>query len=497
MTQSRRIDLPPYSFWETRSGAGTPVVLIHGLGGSSDWWRRNIPALVQQHEVAAVDLVGFGKNRPFLRRSQLPLTFEEIAALLSRWIRSTFRSPVHLVGNSMGGHIATHVAARFPDVARSLTLVNSTGIPFEFDPINHARNLIVPAGMLSFAQILARDLLRGGPTSIALAFARLLRDDTRELLRSLRLPVFLLWGDSDPLVPVEYASQILEVKPGARLFVIPRGGHIPMWQNPEVFNRELLSFLAEVDRSTSASFTAQLPFSWGISGYEEGLAYREAGRSRELVLVHGLGMSSLYFSRLAACLHARGIGVVAPDLPGFGASAAAPAMGPKSHAEHLAAWAAKLGIGNAAWAGHSTGCQAVEKLRLIRPELVRRAIFLSPLWTRSRHPLRRLAIDLPIDAFREPLRLYPLVVRAYLRAGLRRWAGTLRRHIKELGPGGDATGAMIAGRRDPLIDRAAIRSVEPSAELDLPGAHAMVFSHPEETAAAIERALRSARSSRA
>src|SRR6185295_11145935 len=96
----RRVDLPPYAFWESRAGRGTPIVLLHGLSGSSDWWRRNFDALSERH-TAAADLVGFGRNRFFLRPSRLPLTFNEIAALLARWLETSFDGPVHLVGNSM------------------------------------------------------------------------------------------------------------------------------------------------------------------------------------------------------------------------------------------------------------------------------------------------------------------------------------------------------------------------------------------------------------
>ena len=118
---SREVVLPPFRFWETRAGSGTPVVLIHGLGGSADWWRKNIDALAQEHLVVAVDLVGFGRNRFFARRSSLPLAFSDLAGLLSRWIESSFGGePVHLVGNSLGGHTAIHLAARRPDLVRSM-----------------------------------------------------------------------------------------------------------------------------------------------------------------------------------------------------------------------------------------------------------------------------------------------------------------------------------------------------------------------------------------
>jgi len=239
------VDIPPYAFWVHESGSGPPVILIHGLGGSADWWRHNVDTLAREFRVIALDLIGFGRNRLFLRRSKLPLKFDEIAALLIRWIESSIREPVHLVGNSMGGHVAIHVAATRPDLVRSLTLVNSSGIPFAIAPGRHIANLFVPRGAMSFATVLTRDVFRAGPTAIAVAFARLLRDDARPLLRRLSIPVLLLWGERDPLVPLVYAEQMRAMIPNSRLQVIRHAGHIPMWENPEAFNAALLEFLRE------------------------------------------------------------------------------------------------------------------------------------------------------------------------------------------------------------------------------------------------------------
>jgi pimeloyl-ACP methyl ester carboxylesterase len=86
-------------------GSGAPVILIHGLGGSADWWRHNVDTLAREFRIIALDLIGFGRNRLFLRRSKLPLKFDEIAALLIRW-------------NSMGGHVAIDVAAARPLLRR-------------------------------------------------------------------------------------------------------------------------------------------------------------------------------------------------------------------------------------------------------------------------------------------------------------------------------------------------------------------------------------------
>jgi pimeloyl-ACP methyl ester carboxylesterase len=486
-----RVEVPPHAFWQTRSGTGTPVVLIHGLGGSSDWWRHNIRDLEASHTVAAVDLVGFGRNRSFLRRSSLPPTFEEMAALLGRWIESSFGGPVHLVGNSMGGQIAIHLAAARPELVRSLVLVNSTGIPFELRPGVHLENLMIPRGMFSFARILARDAFRSGPTALLVAFRRLLLDDARPLMRRLRMPVLLLWGERDPLVPLTYARQILEEIPSARLSVVPRAGHIPMWENPEAFNGELLQFLGEVDRQRAPAEREGI-FSWGLAGWSDGIAYREAGRRRDVVLVHGLGMSSAYFANLARALHERGYHPIAPDLPGFGKSINGPPAGPVEHARLLFEFAEANEIRGAVWIGQSLGCHAVAQLLAEHGEIARGAVYLAPLWTGESHPTLRLAGALLRDGFREPFKLYPIVARSYLRAGPRRWLRTFGRYHDDIRvlPALARPFRVMAGVGDALMDRKRIMQIDPQAELDLPGAHAMHFCHAEETAERIVRFIR-------
>jgi pimeloyl-ACP methyl ester carboxylesterase len=480
MAIERVVELPPYRFWERREGEGTPVVLIHGLGGSADWWRRNFEPLAGQHLVTAVDLVGFGRNRFFLRRSSLPLSFTEVAALLIRWLAAEFSGPVHLAGHSMGGQIALHVAAQRPDLVRSLTLISSTGIPFELKPGLHLEHLVVPRGMISFAATLARDAFRSGPTSLAVAFARLLRDDARPLMRRLTMPVLLMWGEHDPLVPAVYAKQMAAEIPNARLVIVPEASHIPMWENAEFLNRELITFLNAVDRQSPGAGpeTIPAPFSWGLSGWTEGIAHREAGTRRDIVLLHGLGMSSAYFENFARALYASGWNPIAPDLPGFGESADAPGAGPREHAARLGEWAERCGIREAVWVGHSIGCNAVAHLARTRADLCRAAVHIGPLWSRSPFVLPRLVVMLLFDAFREPLRLYRYVIPAYWRAGVWRWTTTLLRSRQDLRepPPPDR---LIAGQRDPLPDRRAV------ATLNVAGAHACHFSDPAGVAAAL------------
>jgi len=248
-----------------------------------------------------------------------------------------------------------------------------------------------------------------------------------------------------------------------------------MWENPRDFNDALLSFLDDID---VVDGTADPAFSWSLSGWTNGIAHRAAGRKRNVVLIHGLGMSSAYFDRFARALYARGAHPIAPDLPGFGDSAGGPALGADEHAKVLAEWADALSIRNAIWIGHSLGCNAVAHLARLRPDVVKRAICIGPLWS-PRHPVRLFGA-LIVDSYREPLALYRYVARAYLmKFGLGRWVGTARRYAGDIRIAPPDV-EMFAGERDPLVDRKAI----PNLTL-LPGAHGCHFSHPEECANAI------------
>ena len=265
---------------------------------------------------------------------------------------------------------------------------------------------------------------------------------------------------------------------GSRLVVIERAAHVAMWDAPEAFNAAVTTFLDEVDASPPAP-PARPVFSWGVSGWTDGIAHRRAGRRRDAVLVHGLGMSSSYFEPLAAALFARGWEPIAPDLRGFGESVDARAEDAAGHARDLASWADREGIRDALWIGHSIGCHIVGRVAELRPDLVRAAVHIGPLWTTNPVPTFRLLGMLALDALREPMRLYRYVTPAYWRTGLARWWITGRRFIDEL-QREPPPGLMLAGEHDPIPDRRRVKLTL------VPGAHACNVSHPDEVAAAID-----------
>jgi pimeloyl-ACP methyl ester carboxylesterase len=186
-------------------------------------------------------------------------------------------------------------------------------------------------------------------------------------------------------------------------------------------------------------------------------------------------MSSAYFAPFAQALFARGFSPIAPDLPGFGESANHRSLTPREHAELLAAWAENVGISDAIWIGHSNGCAVVAHVAALRPDLVRKAIAIGPLWTKAKHPDLHFAPRIALDAFREPLRLWRYIVPAYWRAGVARWICTWEKQNADV-MSSPPEMTMIAGSRDPIVDRDAVRVI------DVPGAHACHFSDPDEVA---------------
>ncbi|HST89984.1 MAG TPA: alpha/beta fold hydrolase [Ktedonobacterales bacterium] len=224
------------------AGAGDPVVLVHGLSGSSRWWARNLAPLAERYTVYLVDLPGFGAMR-HLRRA---FVLARAAHWLREWMRTAGLARAHLVGHSMGGLIAIRLAAAYPEVVRRLVLATPAGIPTaktllgEVVPLIRAIGATTPA----FLPVLAYDALRAGPLTLLRASQALLREDVRDDLARIAAPTLLIWGSRDTLVPPSLGSLMCDQIPSARLVVIPGAGHVVMFDRPDQFNAELLTFLA-------------------------------------------------------------------------------------------------------------------------------------------------------------------------------------------------------------------------------------------------------------
>jgi len=242
------------------------LVLLHGLGGSSaDWAEAGVP-LAKRFTVQAVDLPG-SVSGPSAAGS-----FEPDA--LARWLVGTLpKEPVLLAGHSLGGRIAGEVAALFPDRALALALVAPLGAArygftdtlkwkamsrravLESVPETSLRNAAGygftgdGAGKRAFV---ARAVAgQPGPSRRELALATersvdgvLAARPLAERLKGTRMPVLVVSGGKDPLVPPKEARAILDGRPDAELLEWPAAGHYPLIEEPARLADALFDFFA-------------------------------------------------------------------------------------------------------------------------------------------------------------------------------------------------------------------------------------------------------------
>ncbi len=245
------------------SGA-PPVVFMHGLGGSLATWSLNLPAFAERYHICALDLPGAGA-------SDKPLAGYEVASLANTvarvmealgpdWI------PASLVGHSLGGAVALALAERFPGRVRRVVLVDSAGLGPEIDGglLDLMREEPTRAGLRAelsrffaqpgFVQQALVDQLYEQRTqpgahqalvkTLDAAFGSgTQRIDLRDTLAALTIPVLVVWGEADVVIPVSHARAATLARQG-RVEVFEECGHGPHIERSEAFNALALSFLS-------------------------------------------------------------------------------------------------------------------------------------------------------------------------------------------------------------------------------------------------------------
>ncbi len=259
-----------------RSGAGDPpVVLVHGFGAGNHSWRRWIPELSRHHTVHAVELMGFG-SAPVPRGGDYS-PHAQAGHLVER-LRQLPGNPPVLVGHSLGACVVLLAALRIRDQGGRPPL---SGLVVMSGPV--FRQPLPPFFRLSRIRGLGELFLLGVPPRWALrlgirgivarkdavtpelveGYRAPLEDRTRRraILRAARqirpeevdemvrrypeldLPVLLLWGEEDPVVPPAFAPRLEALLPRAHRVILPGVGHLPAEEDPGGSLAALLSFL--------------------------------------------------------------------------------------------------------------------------------------------------------------------------------------------------------------------------------------------------------------
>jgi pimeloyl-ACP methyl ester carboxylesterase len=242
-TLSRReVRVSGYPVRYRTAGEGEPLVLLHGLSGSSDWWRRNVPELARRYQVFLLDLPGFGA----MRRQRRRFSLAESAAWLLSWAEAVGLERMSLIGHSMGGYVGIKLAAEHPETVDRLVLIAPAGTTGRRSIIRHLPPLLLAAyrSTPSFFPMFVYDTLRMGPATLWRASREIFAADVSEELPGISTPTLLVWGEQDPLVPPTAGKLLRSQMPSSRLVVLEGTSHVPMFDRPEKFNETLLSFLA-------------------------------------------------------------------------------------------------------------------------------------------------------------------------------------------------------------------------------------------------------------
>jgi pimeloyl-ACP methyl ester carboxylesterase len=244
-------------------GAGDVLLLVHGIGGSSDCWRDVVHKLATRHRVIAVDLLGHGESD----KPRGDYSLGAFAVWLRDFLDALNLGEVTVVGHSFGGGVALQFAHQHKEYCRRLVLISSGGLGPDLGRL--LRMLSLPGAelvlqllgskpALTVGGVLRKRALSSGretgrySETLRAQAAMSDRQGRAAFLRTLRsvvdhrgqavcaldrlrtdLPTLIIFGDQDRCIPVAHAHSAHHAVPGSVLRVIPGAGHQPQVQSPD------------------------------------------------------------------------------------------------------------------------------------------------------------------------------------------------------------------------------------------------------------------------
>ena len=259
-----------------KAGNGPALLLVHGIGDSSDSWRPVFDELARHHTVIAPDLLGHGRSE----KPRADYTIAGFANGMRDLLSVLGVERVTVVGHSLGGGVAAQFAYQFPERCERLVLVGSGGVGRTVSPL--LRFAAVPGAeiLMPFLGLPpVRAVSRAGASLLRIFDTALGRDaveilavfdalpDTqarRAILRTLRsgvdwrgqvitmldraylaegMPTLIVWGRHDAIIPLGHGRLAHAALPGSRLEIFDEAGHFPHHVDPERFARLVAEFV--------------------------------------------------------------------------------------------------------------------------------------------------------------------------------------------------------------------------------------------------------------
>jgi|SRR5205809_1272810 len=240
-------------------GEGEPLILLHGLFGALSNFERLIEHFKHTHKVIVPML-------PMFELDLLHTSVGGFAKYIHKFIEKKGYTDYHLLGNSLGGHIALVHILKHPEKIRSLILTGSSGLyesgmgdsyprrgDYEYvkkktevtfyDPATATTELIDEVYEICNNRL---QLIR----ILALAKSAI-RNNLGEELGQIKQPTLLVWGNQDTVTPPFVAEEFNKLIPNSELKFIDKCGHAPMMEQPDEFNRVLEEFLTKIKKAAA------------------------------------------------------------------------------------------------------------------------------------------------------------------------------------------------------------------------------------------------------
>ena len=239
------------------------LILLHGLGASSERWLRVSPGLSRYFRVIVPDFLGFG----YSDKPDVEYTVDLFVDFLDKFLTNMGARRPHMIASSFGGHIAAEYAIRRGRNIRKLVLAAPAGMMKTSTPVldgyimaalyptyenalkafrdmAHDPSTVSEEIVLDFVNRMRLPNAKYAfmSTLLGIKFAPPLRGRLSEIIN----PTLIVWGDSDKMIPLQYSKEFREI-PGSELVVLKDSGHTPYVEKPMTFNRVVIKFLAGKD----------------------------------------------------------------------------------------------------------------------------------------------------------------------------------------------------------------------------------------------------------
>lgn len=237
-------------------GEGEPLLLLHGLFGALSNFEKLIEHFRHTHKVVVPIL-------PLFDLDILHSTVGGLAKYVHKFIETKEYTNVHLLGNSLGGHVALVHVLKHPEKIKSLILTGSSGL-FEngmgdtyprrgdyeyirkktevtfYDPKTATKELVDEVFEITRNRLKVIKIISLAKSAI--------RHNLGEELNNVKQPTLLIWGNNDTITPPFVAREFHRLIPSSELHFIDKCGHAPMMEQPEEFNVILDKFLKKLNQ---------------------------------------------------------------------------------------------------------------------------------------------------------------------------------------------------------------------------------------------------------